>query len=56
MHLAKKMDARIKSGHDNFAPVNTSLILFVKMAASASAVGRGLAPDGDIPGSPVRVA
>jgi hypothetical protein len=44
MHIAKTMNARIKSGHDNFAPpVNTSLILFAKMAAVACAVGRGLA-------------
>ena len=36
------MDARIKSGHDTLVPVNTSLILFAKMAAVACAVGRGL--------------
>jgi hypothetical protein len=44
--LAKKMDARIKSGHDDFsAPVNPSLILLAKMAAAAAAVSRGLAAD-----------
>jgi len=43
---AKRMDARIKSGHDDVAPpVNPSLILFAKMAVATAAVGRGLAVD-----------
>jgi hypothetical protein len=44
-HLSKKMDARIKSGHDTLVPINTSLILFGKMAAFAAAVSRGFAAD-----------
>jgi hypothetical protein len=39
------MDARIKSGHDTLVPVNTSLILFAKMAAFAAAVSRSFAAD-----------
>ena len=36
------MGARVKPGHDDLPlPVNASLILFVKMAASAAAIGRG---------------
>jgi len=36
------MDARVKPAHDSIA-VNTSLILFAKMAASAGVVSRDLA-------------
>jgi hypothetical protein len=42
------VDARHKAGHDEKttqSPVNTSLILFVKMAAFAPAIGRGVAAD-----------
>ena len=39
------MDTRVKPAYDEFTPVNTSLILFVKMAAFAAAVSRGVVAD-----------
>jgi hypothetical protein len=42
--LAKWMDTRVKPAYDAL-PVNPSLILLAKMAASAAAVHRGLAAD-----------